>query len=77
MVKKTDFNSKITETESKIPNVSNFITKTNFNTKVTEIEGKMPDDSNLVTKADFDARLKKIVTELLQVKQSIFLLKIN
>ena len=77
LVKKTDFNSKITETESKIPNVSNFITKTNFNTKVTEIEGKMPDNSNLVTKADFDARLKKIVTELLQIKQRVFLLKIN
>ena len=55
MVKKTEFNSKISEVEGKIPNVSSLIAKTKFNAKVTEIEGKIPDVTNLITKTDFDA----------------------
>ena len=60
MLKKTDFNTKVTEIEGKIPDVSNLVKKTDFNTKVTEIEGKIPDVSNLVKNTDFDTRLKKI-----------------
>ena len=57
-LKKADFNTKVTEIEGKIPDVSNFVKKTDFNTKVTEIEGKIPDVSNLVKNTDID-RLKK------------------
>ena len=60
MVKKTDFNTKVTEIEGKIPDISNWVKKTDFNTKVTGIEGKMPDVSSLVKNTDFYTRLKKI-----------------
>ena len=57
--KKADFNSKITEIEGKIPDVSSLITKTNFNTKITEIEGKVPDVSSLITKTNLILKLLK------------------
>ena len=76
MVKKIDFNSKISEVENKIPDVSSLTTKTNFNAKVTEIESKIPDVTSLITKADFDAELKNL-SELLQIKQKIYYLKMK
>ena len=50
VVKKTDYNTKITEIENKIPDTSNLVKKTHPNTKITEIESKIPNISNLVTK---------------------------
>ena len=95
-LKKTDFNTKLTEiegktpdvsslvtksaltvVENKIPDVSSLVKKTDFNAKVTEIEGKIPDVSNLVKKTDFDTRLKKIVTELLNMRLNTCWLKMN
>ena len=50
-VKKTDYNTKITEIEDKIPGTTtSFLKKTDYNTKVTAIEGKIPDISDLATK---------------------------
>ena len=43
LVKKTDYNTEITEIESKIPDTSGLVKKTDYNTKITEIEGKIPD----------------------------------
>ena len=77
MVKKTDFNTKVTEIEGKISDVTNLVKKTNFNTKVTEIESKIPDVSNLVKNTDFDTRLKKLVLELLKAKVNTCCLKIT
>ena len=51
VIKKTDYNAKITEIENKIPDISGLVKKTDYNTKITEIEGKIPDISNLATKA--------------------------
>ena len=60
-LKKTDFNSKITEVEgkvpsitdlaltaveNKIPDVSSLVKKTKYSTKVTEIEGKIPNNKD-------------------------------
>ena len=45
MVKKTDYNSKITEIEDKIPDTSNLATKT----ALTTVKNKIPDISNLAT----------------------------
>ena len=56
MVKKTDFNSKITEVESKIPSIGGIATSS----ALTAVENKIPDVSSLVTKTDFDAKLKVI-----------------
>ena len=55
-VKKTDFDSKITEVEGKIPNISGLAT----NLSSTAVENKIPDITSLITKPDFDAKLKKI-----------------
>ena len=62
-LKKTNFNTKVTEIEGKIPNVSNLVKKTDFNTKVTEIQGKIPDVSNLVKNTDFDTTITHKISE--------------
>ena len=50
LVKKTDFNSKIAETEGKIPSitglatnadVSGLVTKTDYNTNISDVEKKI------------------------------------
>ena len=50
LVKKTDYNTKISEIEDKIPDSSIFVKKTDYNTKITQIEGKIPNISGLATK---------------------------
>ena len=49
-VLKTNFNTKFTGFENKIPNTSGLVKKTDYNTKITEIENKIPDISGLATK---------------------------
>ena len=49
-VKKTDYNTQISEIEDKIPDTSGLVKKTDYNTKITEIEVKNPDISGLATK---------------------------
>ena len=49
-VSKTNFNTKFTGLENKIPNTSGLIKKTDCNSKITEIENKIPDISGLATK---------------------------
>ena len=46
MVKKTDFNAKVTEIENKIPSISDLAT----NSALTAVENKIPDVSSLVKK---------------------------
>ena len=55
LVKKTEFNSKVTEVEDKIPSITSSAT----NSALTAVENKIPDVSSLVKKTDFDAKLKK------------------
>ena len=50
LVKKTDYNTKITEIEDKIPDTSGLVKKTDYNTKITEIDGKIPGVIGLATK---------------------------
>ena len=50
LVKKTDYNTKITEIKDKIPDSNSFVKKTDYNTKITQIEGEIPDISGLATK---------------------------
>ena len=49
-VLKTNFNTKLTGLENKIPNTNGLVKKTYYNTKITEIENKIPDVSGLATK---------------------------
>ena len=48
-VLKTNFNTKFTRLENKIPNTSGHVKKTDYNTKIIEIENKIPDISGLAT----------------------------
>ena len=57
MVKKTDFNSKITEVEGKIPSISGLATSSAF----TAVENKIPDTNNLVKKQILIPKLVVIV----------------
>ena len=60
LVKKTDYNTKIPEIESKIPDISNLATKT----ALTSVENKIPDISNLVKKTDYDTKVTEIENKL-------------
>ena len=60
MVKKTDYSSKITELENKIPNLSAFLLTSVFNSKITEVENKIPDIKNLASKTEVTTAENKI-----------------
>ena len=64
LLKKTDYNTKITEIEGKIPDISNLATKT----ALTIVENKIPDISNLATKTALTTVENKIrnVTSLVK-----------
>ena len=54
-VLKTNFNTKFTGLENKIPNTSGLVNKTDYNSKITDIENKIPDISGLATKTALTA----------------------
>ena len=55
-LKKTDFNSKVTEIEGKIPSISGLAT----NLALTPVENKIPDVSSLVKKTDYNTKISEI-----------------
>ena len=57
---KTNYNTKITEIDGKIPDISNLATKT----ALTVIENKIPSVSNLVKKADYNTKVTEIENKL-------------
>ena len=58
--RKTNYNTKITEIENKIPDISNLATKT----ALTTVENKIPDVSSLVKKTDYNAKITEIENKL-------------
>ena len=60
LVKRTDYNTKITELENKIPDISNLATKTAF----TNSENKIPSVSNLVKKTEYNTKITDIENKL-------------
>ena len=56
MVKRTDFNTKVTEIEGKTPDVSTLATKSTL----TVVENKIPDVCSLVKKTDFNTKVTEI-----------------
>ena len=70
LVKKTDSDSKITEVEGNIPNISGLAT----NSALTTVENKIPDATNLVTRTDSDAKLKDISDRVTKNKPKDFLI---
>ena len=59
-VKKTDYNTKISEIEDVIPDTSALVKKTDYNTKITEIRSKIPDINGLGTKTALATAENKI-----------------
>ena len=58
LVKKTNFNAKITEVEDKIPNITGLATSS----ALTAVENKIPDFSSLVKKTDYETKISDINT---------------
>ena len=56
LVKKADFNAKITEIEGKIPSISGLAT----NASLTGVEEKIPNVSSLVKKTDYNTKIMEI-----------------
>ena len=73
MVKKIDFNTKVTEIEGKIPSITGLAT----NSELSAVENKIPDVGSLVEKTNLNAELKKIVIGSLQIDLDICKLKMN
>ena len=59
-VKNTDYDTKITELENKIPDVNNLATKT----ALTTVENKIPSISNLVNKTNYNTEVTEIENKL-------------
>ena len=60
MLKKTDYNTKITELENKILDVRSLAT----NTALTTVENKILDVNNLVKKTDYNTKITEIENKL-------------
>ena len=56
LLKKTDYNAKITEIETKISSISDLAT----NAALATVENKIPNFSKLVKKTDYDAKISDI-----------------
>ena len=67
LFKKTDYNTKITEIEDKLPDISNLATKT----ALTNFENKIPSISHLVKKADCKINLIIIIIINILILQSL------
>ena len=74
---KTNYNTKITELENKIPDTSNLVKKTDYNTKITELENKISDISNLATKTALTTAENKIPSAINLVKKTDYDTKIT
>ena len=69
MIKKTDFNTKVTDTDGTIPDVSSLVTKSDL----TVVENKIPDVSSLVKKTEYN----KLVTKVNNIDTTNFVKKID
>ena len=60
MRKKTDFNTKVTEIEGKIPSITGLAT----NSELIAVENKIPDVSSLVKKTDYNTKTSEIENKI-------------
>ena len=67
MVKKTDFNTKVTEIEGKIPDVSSLVKRTDYATEIANIKNDYVTNAtlnarheDLIQKTKFDTEVKEI-----------------
>ena len=60
LLKKTDYNDKITEIEGRIPDISSLATKT----AITTVENEITNISNLVDKTGYETKINEIEKKL-------------
>ena len=60
LLKKTDYNTKITEIEGKIPSISGLST----NAALTAVEKKIPNISRFFQKTDYNTKINEIENKL-------------
>ena len=60
LLKKANYNAKISEVENKIPSISGLAT----NTALAAVENKIPDVSSLVKKTDYNTKVSEIEKKL-------------
>ena len=60
LVKKTDFNSKTSEVEGKIPSISGLAT----NSELAAVENKISDVNGLIKKTDYDTKISEIENKI-------------
>ena len=79
LVKKTGYNTKIPDIAKKIADHDHdkYVTNPEFNTLAARVFNARLAQGNLITETDFDSRLQVLVKGLPQVKQNIYLLKMN
>ena len=75
LVKKTDYNTKITDIENKLNNHNHdkYIDTTKFNTLAANVFNERLAQANLITKTDFDAKLSSLNRKITANKTSHFL----
>ena len=76
-MKKTDHNTKVTETENKLNdhNHDKYIDTSKFNTLASIVFNARLAQANLITKTDFDVKLSNL--KLLKINQNIYQLKMK
>ena len=74
MVKKTDFNTKVTEIEGKMPDFSSLVKKTDYTTEITSIKNNYVTNAvlnawheDLIQTIKLDTEIKKLMIRLLQI----------
>ena len=70
LVKKTDYNTKVTEVENKLNNCNHnkYIDTSEFNTLAAYVFNARLAQANLITKTDFDAKLSSLNKKITQNK---------
>ena len=77
VVKKTEYDAKIKNTEDEIPDISNLATKSNFNTKINEVKDEIPSITGLATTSALTAVENKIPSISNLVKETDYDTKIG
>ena len=79
LVKKTDYDVKITEIGKKLidHNHDKYITTPEINTLAADVFNARLAQGNLITKTDFDAKLSSLKRKITTNKQNIYLLKLS
>ena len=69
VVKKSDYNAKVSELENEIPSISGLVTTS----VLTAVENKIPSVSNLVKKSDYDTKISELEKKITDQKHDKYI----